>query len=105
LAQALTQPGAQPQRPVRPLHAISLTIGVAFLSAPLRPDAPRNGVCALADIDPSTSMVTVKIVVTFLMSVVLFCEKQNARNTKPSNDEIVHLPTAPGRLSRHRCKQ
>ena len=32
-AQALIQPGPQPQPPVMPLHAACFTIGVAFLSA------------------------------------------------------------------------
>jgi hypothetical protein len=67
-AQALIQPGPQPQPPVMPLHAACFTIGVAFLSAWMLA-APRCSFCALAGkvMAPNTSAAEAKVMVSFLM--------------------------------------
>ena len=65
-AHALIQPGPHPQAPVPPLHAASLTISVAFLSA-WSVSAPRSWLCAPAVmvIVASTSAVVAKVKVNF----------------------------------------
>jgi len=80
---ALTNPAPQPQRPVLPLHAACLTIGVMFLRFARKPAAPDAWVCALAvmAIVPSTSTAAVKAIVSFLMEFSFAECQKNAPET------------------------